>query len=90
MIKHIRSWIENCGTTLFEFVISSAIIILLVYVLYSLWTVHDSPKIELNKSEYTCTDFATVRQTRPQISGKIVIMIPYDVKTCTTYTRLIK
>ena len=74
--------------SLIEWLIVSAIVLILGAVVYGGWQAHKSEKIVLIKSEFICTENKTERRYRPQTVNKIVIQMPYDAEICTNYKRV--
>ena len=71
-----------------EWCIVGAIVLILGSVFYGGHQEYNSPKIEIKKSDFECTRKETVRRLRPQLVGKITVMIPYDDEVCTNYKRV--
>jgi len=71
-----------------EWLIVSAIVLILGAVVYGGREEYKSEKITLIKSEFVCSEHKTERKYRPQLIGKVTVQMPYDDEVCTNYKRV--
>lgn len=67
--------------------LAAAVLGLMGWVLVMLWQESQAPAFELRKDEWSCTAEHTETRYRPQLVGKVTIMVPYTESVCDRWER---
>lgn len=70
-----------------EWLLTGAIAVTVLVVGFKIYDDVVSEKITLNKSEWVCSHSEKETHTRPQLVGKVTVMVPYTTDVCQIYER---